>query len=644
MENLLKHLKGFLLFCIVILMSSPTQVMAAVSDASARGQLESDIASNELENFINEAFQKNMDKYNIPGGVISIVKDGKVVFSKGYGCSNLESNVPVDPESTLFRIGSVTKTFTATAVMQLAEEGKIDLYKDVNNYLMDFSLKNRYASPVTMAELLTHTSGIDSDEIGDLSKDESETKPIGEVLKKRMLPVVREPGTQIQYSNYGMALAGCIVEEVSGISCKDYISRNILMSLEMTNTAFVLNSSKLAQGYNEFDGELKECNLKGYFKLYPIGGLVSTANDMAKFMIANLNNGEYNGNRILETSTVKMIQGRHAGFDDLLPGTCYGFCEKYINGVRAVCHSGYSEDGFLTELCLFPQYKLGIFISINQGSNNSFPQDFAYDFVNRYYHKEIAITPASDTDVDPAIAGIYRFGDYTRSTLAKGDIFGVGEDVSVSVNSDGTISLHETDPFTYKKSITTAVKLSRLVFRKQNGDYVVFKEDNTGKIATMAQTSDSWHGTYERISWYDTNTFQNSLFLVLVVLALFEVVIWLIFLIKGLRKKNKLKTMTGKLGNNFAGVASLLNFLFFSVSMMTWGRRLRYGVPLDIKLLLCIPIVTSLITIALMGIAVISFRQHKEGVFYRISISISCIQGCGFIWLYHYWNFLGFRF
>lgn len=646
MKSILKYLKRTILFCTVLLIFVPTQALAAASDVMADGQLDRDINTKELESFVNKAFQNNMGEYSIPGGVISIVKDGNIILAKGYGYANTDNKTPVDPEHTLFRIGSVTKVFTATVIMQLVEEGRINLNKDVNDYLTDFSIKNKYNSPVTMAELLTHTSGIDSDEIGDISRNESEIKPIIQFLKKRMLPVVREPGSQIQYSNYGMALAACILEDVTDQSCNDYINQNILEPLDMTNTTFALNNSNLAQGYNVINGKRKACNLEGYFKLYPIGGLVSTANDMAKFMIANLNEGEYNGNRILEADTVKTMQSRQAGFDPLLPGTCYGFCEKYIDGVRAVCHSGYSEDGFLTEVCLFPQYDLGIFISINQGSNNSFPQEFASDFVKRYYDNGTTVSPASVEDIDPAIAGTYRFGEYSRSTLTKGDIFGAGEDVKVSINGDGTISLYETDPFTYKKSVTTAVQVSRLVFQKANGDYVVFKADSKGKIRLMAQTSNSWHGTYERISWYDTNSFQNYFFLTLVALALFEIVVWLVFLIRYFRKKRSVlqETTMSQLGKNLAGVGSLLNFMFFAISMMTWGRRLRYGVPLDIVILLCIPIITSIITLALAVIAIRIIRLRKVSVLLRINIVLSCILGCGYMWFYHYWNFLGFKF
>jgi CubicO group peptidase (beta-lactamase class C family) len=152
---------------------------------------------NRLENFADSEFKTNMEKYHIPGGVISIVKSGKVVLSKGYGYANMEKGTKVDPEKTQFRIGSLTKLFTATSIMQLVEDGKVDLHANVNTYLKDFKIKDHYKTPVTMAELLTHTAGIDDDSIGDLSKTNKGIIPISSFLKKRMLPVIREPGTYI---------------------------------------------------------------------------------------------------------------------------------------------------------------------------------------------------------------------------------------------------------------------------------------------------------------------------------------------------------------------------------------------------------------------------------------------------------------
>ncbi len=653
MNYLLKQWKRIMPLLCVLLIGIDIPIQAAVALANGKTtvreakDLSKDVASGELESFLDGIFDENMKSYEIPGAVISIVKDGKEIFSKGYGYADMDRKTVVDAGSTLFRISSITKLFTATAVMQLAQAGEINLEEDVNHYLQGFRIKNNYNKPVTMAQLLTHTSGLDSDEIGDLSKKESEVNPISKVLENRMLPVIREPGSEIQYSNYGMSLAGCIVEEVSKQSCKDYIDQNIIEPLGMENTKFALNDAKLAQGYHVVENKPTKMNMEGYFNLYPIGGILSTADDMARFMVCSLKKGEYDGQRILDQDTATTMQSRHAGFDPLLPGTCYGFSERCIRGIRAVGHSGYSEDGFSSEVCLFPEYNLGIFIAINQGQNNLFPQEFASYFIDHYYQKEEAKTAAStEAFQKSSVDGVYRFGDYARSTIAKGDIFGAGEEVIVRQNKDGTLTLDETDPFTGKKSITTAKQISTLAFQKPDGDYIVFKKNASGQAAYMAQTSDSWHGTYEKISWYETNQFQNTFFLVIMLIALLEIVLWILSLIKRmLKSKNSpAAEKTVIWSKNIMGLGALLNFNFFVVSLTTWGTRLRYGVPLDIKILLCVPIAAGILTMLLAILSVIIWKGKYNSLRYRIYISVGVIIGILFIWFDCYWNFMGFHY
>lgn len=633
------------LVVMIVLNTIPAPALGKVTQAN----LNENIKSGELEGFVDDAFKKNMQQYDIPGAVISIVKDGRIVFSKGYGYADLEKKTPVLPNKTLFRIASVTKLFTANAAMQLAENGEINLNDDVNKYLNGFKIKNNYPEKITMAQLLTHTSGIDSDVIGDLSKTESKVIPVSQFLEKRMLPVVREPGQFIQYSSYGIALAGCIVEDVSGMNCSDCINKNIFAPLGMANTSFKMNSPELAKGYLSVGRSLKPQELKGYFNLYPVGGIISTADDMAKFMIAHLNNGEYNGNYILKKDTAIEMHKRHEGFDEILPGTCYGFYERFRNGLRTIGHAGYSPDGFSTELSLFTDYNMGIFISINQGSNNSFPQDFINDFIDHYFSdgENNSNKSSFKKSIDKKLEGTYRFGEYTRSTLNKGDIFGNGEDVKVSVNKDGTITLHEIDPFTRKKTITIADQVSPMKFRKPDGRYVVFKQDKGGNIKYLAQTSDSWHGTYERINWYDENSFQIGLFICCFLIFLFEVVLWMVFSIRELLKRCKKIAPASKsvrYVNLLVGLNSLLNIAFYAISMMTWGERLRYGVPLDVKLLLIIPIVTSFASVALTAISIINWKNKSGSLLFRINTSAAAIIGLIFIWIYNYYNLLGFKY
>jgi CubicO group peptidase (beta-lactamase class C family) len=156
----------------------------------------------------------------------SVVKDGKLFFAKGYGYADLENNIPVDPEKTIFRTGSVGKVFTWTAVMQLVEQGKLDLNADINTYL-DFRIPDTYPQPITLKHLMTHTSGIEDRWIGSLTPDASELVPEREWLVANFPGRVRPPGEAAGYSNYNAMLAGYIVARVSGEPYEQYIQKHI---------------------------------------------------------------------------------------------------------------------------------------------------------------------------------------------------------------------------------------------------------------------------------------------------------------------------------------------------------------------------------------------------------------------------------
>ena len=177
---------------------------------------------------------------HIPGASVALVRGDQVIFAKGYGYADIEKRQPVVANQTLFRIGSVSKLFIWTAVMQLWEEGKLDLDADVNTYLKDFQIPATYSEPITLKNLMTHTPGFE-----DLATDgrlfvnnSSDIMPLGKYLKDRMPARIRPPGEVTAYSNYGSALAAYIVAQVSGMPYDEYVEKNILLPLGMRNTTF----------------------------------------------------------------------------------------------------------------------------------------------------------------------------------------------------------------------------------------------------------------------------------------------------------------------------------------------------------------------------------------------------------------------
>ena len=254
-----------------------------------------------------------MDPHHTAGWAVSLVKDGAPLLARGYGLADVAANKPVDPEPTLFNPGSIGKTFTFTAVMQLVEQGKLDLNADINTYL-DFKIPATYPEPITMAHLMSHSAGLDEFYFGTAAPSAEAVLPLGEFLRTRLPPRVRPPGIVSAYTNYGVALAGYIVERVSGQPYADYIEEHILNPLGMGHSSprMILPASlsqdmSLTYVYTDGTYQSVEDPIR-FVHLAPGGSIKSTAADMARFMIAHLQEGGYQDARTLQAEKAQLMQ------------------------------------------------------------------------------------------------------------------------------------------------------------------------------------------------------------------------------------------------------------------------------------------------------------------------------------------------
>lgn len=236
----------------IVLSNSSTAFSQSNAVKNSASRSRKAIDRKELESFLDKLFAEEMAKYKVPGAVFVLVQDGEVFFAKGYGFADLEKKRRVDPDKTLFRAYSFSKSFTATAVMQLVEQGKLKLDEDVNKYLKRFQIKDKFAEPVTLADLLTHRAGFtDTDVRTQLAQGDYRILDLGEYLKKN-LPARSAPPGKFQYSNFGAALAGFIVEEVSGEPFAEYIEKHIFKPLGMSRSTFLLPSQLSQESLADF--------------------------------------------------------------------------------------------------------------------------------------------------------------------------------------------------------------------------------------------------------------------------------------------------------------------------------------------------------------------------------------------------------
>jgi CubicO group peptidase (beta-lactamase class C family) len=172
-----------------------------------------------LEAFVDGVIESQMEENHVADVTVAIVFEDDLILAKGYGYADVENKIPVDPYKTLFRIQSVTKLFTWTALIQLYEQGKVDLDTDVNQYLKTLKVPDTFPQPITIRHLMAHTSGLDElIVIGTSRKDADSVLPLCEVLAKDFPERIRAPGEVSSYSNHGTALAGLIIEDVSGLT------------------------------------------------------------------------------------------------------------------------------------------------------------------------------------------------------------------------------------------------------------------------------------------------------------------------------------------------------------------------------------------------------------------------------------------
>ncbi|OME66140.1 hypothetical protein BSK65_23370 [Paenibacillus odorifer] len=595
-----------------------------------------------LTTFVDGIMEKDMNRLQIPGAVISIVKDDKIILAKGYGSSNLEAAAPVDPTTSMFRIASTTKLFTWTAVMQLVEQGKIDLDTDINTYLKSVKIPATYPEPITMRHLMTHTAGFEEGGVGYQITTDPAKLPgsISETLNKHMLARVRPPGQISSYSNYGATLAGLIVEEVSGVPYNDYIKKYIFDPLDMKYSTVVepLPESFMPNkvvGYKSENGSFipGTPTFEGGFR--PAGSGTVSAVDMAHFMIAHLQNGKYGDQQILRPETAELMHSTAFQFDKRLPGVDLGFAEKQINGLTLITHGG-SDPMFNTGLYLVPAKHVGIFVSYNGGEGGDSAEDLIQAFFNRYYTAPDASQPefiASDESIQK-YAGAYQFTRRNISDIDK--FFNFFAQLNVSVE-DNKLSLGSgSEQQLYNE-------VSPNMFQLEGGtEQIAFRTNESGKVTHMilGMAPDM---PLERTPLLDQNKFW---FIVLGLSGL----IFITALLGLIFSRRKIKAMTPpekwaiRLSAGTAGWA-LLSFVTIFMVVMSMDMMQKFsGFSLSLSLSLVMPIILAGLTLALLISAILVWKNKYWTAFKRVHYTLVALSAVAMTLFFYYWNLLGWQF
>jgi len=399
----------------------------------------------DLDPWLDGIIPYALQSADIPGAMVVIVKDGQILTERGFGYADLQARKPVDPQSTLFRPGSVSKLFTWTAVLQQVEAGALALDADVNQYL-DFNIPARNGQPVTVRNLLTHTAGFEDAMKHLYAADAKSMLTLGAYLKAWIPHRIYPAGEQAAYSNYGAALAGYIVERVSGEPFNRYVERHIFSPLGMGHSTFdqplpARLAGDMAAGYSTASRQ------PGAFELVncaPAGSLSTTAHDMSKFMIAHLG-GETNDTPILRAATARLMHAQTFVPTPPLPGMALGFYHEDRNGHVIIGHAG--DTGlFHSDFHLFLDDHVGLFVSFNSaGRNGAVGQVRAQlfrEFSDRYFpaarHEAQPTWPDAKTD-GAAMVGSYILNRRSDSSFLR--VLSALERVQVTQDGDGLLTV-----------------------------------------------------------------------------------------------------------------------------------------------------------------------------------------------------------
>ncbi len=464
---------------------------APIPSATVSPQLTQSDVDTWLDGYMPYALKRG----DIAGAVVVVVKDGRVLTQRGFGYSDVAKRTPVNPATTMFRPGSISKLFTWTAVMQLVEQGKLDLDKDVNTYL-DFKIPPRQGQPITLRNIMTHTAGFEEVGNGVIVGNPKNIRPLDEALKRWMPRRIFAPGVSPAYSNYATGLAGYIVQRVSGMPFDDYLDRHVFGPLQMTRSSFrqPLPAHLLpfvSKGYAQASGEAKPYE---FVNPSPAGALAATGADMAKFMIAHLNQG----GALLRPETARMMHDTKLTILPPLNRMALGFYEQNINGRSVIAHAG-DTWWFHSELWLFPNENVGVFVSLN-----SVGKDYAVSgargllleqFADRYFPSK-----PHDRRVDAKTAaeharmmvGTYISTRRSESNFAK--MLELTGQLKIGLNQDGGISLGSGN--------AKWVEIAPFVWRDLDSHERVAAKLVDGKVVRVGFDGGSPIVMYDRAPWY----------------------------------------------------------------------------------------------------------------------------------------------
>ncbi|MGH2447484.1 MAG: serine hydrolase domain-containing protein [Chloroflexota bacterium] len=622
---------------------------------------------------MNRIMRRDLAAYRVPGSVFVLVQGDHRVLVRGYGDANIARRERATG-STEFRLGATSSVVTAAAALDLVEHHRLRLHVDVNRELRLFHLAPNYPRPVTLANLLTSTAGLDERHSGRRVLSPRLPQPLARFLGATLPPRVEPPGRVYDYSAFGFALAGYLVQQAARMPFARYTARRLFEPLHMDHSTFQQPlpsgvASRLATGYDSGShGAPRPAPLE-YFNLAPAAGMVSTGNDMADFLEGLLHHGVVRGHRVLPAGLVRSLEARHyssypriAGFPPM-PAVAYGFGRFQEDGTMLVEASG-AVRGFSSLLAVMPRRHIGFFLAGNT-ANTNFLFDVQRRLLQRFFpdRRPARSHPLYRSGNLSGLTGSYWTDDYSHTTLEKLDVLGSG----LRVSAAGSGKLIARSP---GKAPVRLRRVAPLLFEVDRGQtYWAFQTDSKGQVSGVVTGGNSG---YLRAPWYGSESYQIPYLAVLLLIFLSAVAVWLVGPLAGAagasaRRKGSGQQNDGPVGKErpwsygrparwvgrIIGIDGALILIFVVVTGIAMESAagtasqhyswLEYSPPIWLYVLLTVPIVTTILALVSAVGVVLAWPRVWWSLARRLHATLAVLAGLAFIPFLSFWNLLGYH-
>lgn len=587
------------------------------------------VQSDDLGVVVRQTLEQSFREYDADGATVSVVANGDTILTEGFGHAYKNPNAPVDSDTTLFRIGSVSKVFSFVAAMRLVDEGRIDPRAPVSEGLDSVSVPDAdaYDEPVTLAHLATHTAGFEERAAGQFRQSPDDLRPLPDALRANNPKRIHPPGKLPLYTNYNAGLAGQLVADVHGTAFAPAIQQLVFDPLEMSASTFDPLPAALVGGRTDAADKIT-----WYSEMTPASGMSATATDMARFVRAIVGDGSLDGSRVLSPEAVAELHRQWYTPHERLAGAAFGLARQRRDGTLVVGHQGGIPD-FQTDLRLLPAAGIGLFVSVHGAEADEVQQAVTNAFLDHV----APVSEPTSTGETPT-PGDERSGTYRSAAVTDAASF---EKPLLAMKPALTVRAADTGELVTERAGRTHrwVEVAPTVFRRIDGeDTLVFQESADGTARLFRATAP--RDTFESVPWYGQTDIQGQLALGAGLVTLSGAVGWPLAGLWRYYRGESGAPETVTRGRWTAGGSMLAFVAFLVIGVVGITQYWLYVRPPWFEWLFALPVVGAILSLGAAGFVVQSWRQGQGSLLARIHVTavvVGLLVLTGVLW---YWNLL----